>query len=67
MPYGLRALIASISLTGVYVLVSETPAWSKVPVAALFGLSLVWHYGVFLQVALSISLSLYFTYFKSRV
>ena len=67
MPYGLIALIASISLTGVYVLVSETPAWSKVLVAALFGLSLVWHYRVFLQVALSISLSLYFTYFKSRV
>ena len=67
MPYGLIALIASISLTGVYVLVSETPAWSKVLVAVLFGLSFVWHYGVFLQVALSISLSLYFTYFKSRV
>jgi hypothetical protein len=67
MPYGLIALIASIALTGVYVLVTEAPVWSKVLVAGLLGVSLVWSYGVYLQVVLSICLSLYFTYFKSRV
>jgi membrane protein implicated in regulation of membrane protease activity len=66
MPYGLIVLIASIALTGVYVLVTEAPAWSKALVAGLFGVSLVWRYGVYLQVALSIYLSLYFTYLKSQ-
>ena len=66
MPYGLIALIASVALTGVYVVVSEAPVWSKALVAGLFGVSLVWRYGLFLQLALSIYLSLYFRYLTAR-
>ena len=66
MGYGLIALIGSIALSAVYILVTQTPAWSKVLVALLLGVSLVWHYGTYLQVALGVSLSLYFTYLKSR-
>jgi len=66
MPYGLIALIASVALTGVYVLVTEAPIWSKALVAGLLGLSLVWRCGKFLQLALSIYLSLYLRHLKSR-
>jgi hypothetical protein len=66
MPYGLIPLIASIALTGVYVFVAEASFWSKALVAGLLGVSLVWRYGLFLQVALSVFLLLYFTYLKSR-
>jgi hypothetical protein len=66
MPYGLIALIASVALTGAYVLVTEAPVWSKALFVGLLGVSLVWRYGLFVQVALSIYLSLYFKYVKSR-
>ena len=66
MPYALIALVASIALTVVYVLVTEASFWSKGLVAGLLVVSLVWRYGVFLQVALGIFLSLYFTCLKSR-
>lgn len=66
MPYGLIALIASVALTGVYVFVTEASFWSKALVAGLLVVSLVWRYGLFLQVALSVFLLLYFTYLKSR-
>lgn len=66
MPYGFIALIASIALTSVYIFVSEASFWSKALVAGLLAVSLVWRYGMFLQVALSIILSLYFTYLRAR-
>jgi len=66
MPYGLIALVVSIALAGVYVFVTDTAYWSKALVAGLFVVSVLWRYGMYLQVALSISLSLYFTYLKSR-
>lgn len=66
MPYGFIALAASIALSGVYVFVTETPVWSKVLVALVLGVSLVWRYGFFLQLALGVFLSLYFTYLGSR-
>ena len=66
MPYGFVPLIASITLTAVYVFVAEASFWSKALVAGLLVASLVWRYGVFLQVALSVFLLLYFTYLKSR-
>lgn len=66
MPYGSIVLIASIALTGVYVFVTEASHWSKAVVTGLLLVSLVWRYGMFLQVALGIFLSLYFTYQKSR-
>jgi hypothetical protein len=66
MPYGFIPLIASIALTGVYVFVTEASFWSKALVAGLLVVSLAWRYGLFLQVALSVFLSLYFTYLKSR-
>jgi hypothetical protein len=66
MPYGLIVLVASIALTGVYVFVTEASYWSKALVVGLLLVSLVWRYGMFLQVALGIFLSLYFTYLKSR-
>jgi hypothetical protein len=55
MPYGLIVMIASIGLVGAYVLV-----------AGLLLVSFVWRYGMFLQVALSIFLSFYYIYLKSR-
>ena len=66
MPYGLIALIGSIALTAVYVFVSEARLWSKILIAVLLGVSFVWRYGLFLQVALGLFLSLYFTYLRSR-
>lgn len=66
MPYGLIVLVGSIALSGVYVFAAEEPFWSKALVAGLLAVSLVWRYGLFLQVALGIFLSLYFTYIKSR-
>src|SRR5439155_18671015 len=66
MPYGLIALIGSIALTAVYVLVSEARLWSKILISVLLGVSFVWRYGLFLQVALGLFLSLYFTYLRSR-
>ena len=66
MPYGFIPLIASIALTGVYVFLAEASLWSKALVAGLLVVSLVWRYGLFLQVALSVFLLLYFTYLKAR-
>jgi hypothetical protein len=66
MPYGLIVLAASVALAGVFVFVSEASFWSKSLVSGLLLLSFVWRYGMYLQVALGIFLSLYFTYLKSR-
>jgi hypothetical protein len=59
-------MAASIALAGVYVFATEASFWSKALVAGLLLVSFVWRYGLFLQVALGIFLSLYFTYLKSR-
>ena len=66
MPYGLIVMVASIALAGVYVFAVEASFWSKALVAGLLLLSFMWRYGLFIQVALGVSLSLYFTYLKSR-
>jgi len=66
MPYGLIVLFASIALAAVYVFVTDTPIWSKILVAGLLLFSFAWRYGLFLRVALSVFISLYFTYLKSR-
>jgi membrane protein implicated in regulation of membrane protease activity len=67
MPFGLIALIASIAFTGVYVFVTEASYWWKgLVVGQVLLVSLLWRYGMFLQVAISIGLSLYFTYLKAR-
>ena len=66
MPYGFIVTVAAIALAGVYVFASEASFWSKALVAGLLLASFAWRYGLFLQVALSIILSLYFTYLKSR-
>jgi hypothetical protein len=65
MPYSLIPLIASIALTGIYVLTTEASVRSKALVVGLLGVSLVWRYGMFVQAALGIFLLLYFTYHKS--
>ena len=59
-------MVASVALAGVYVFATEASFWSKGLVVGLLLLSFVWRYGVFLQVALGVFLSLYFTYLKSR-
>ncbi len=66
MPYGLIALVVSIALTGVYVVATEVSYGWKALVLALLVVSFLWRYGLYLQVAISICLSLYFTYLKSR-
>ena len=66
MPYGLIVLVASFALTGVYVFVTEVSVWLKALFVGLLLVSLVWRYGLFLQAAMSVCLSLYFTYLKAR-
>jgi hypothetical protein len=66
MPYGLIVIVASIALVGVYVFAADASYRLKALVAALLLFSFAWRYGLFLQLALSISLCLYFTYLKSR-
>jgi hypothetical protein len=66
MPYGLIALVASIALTGVYVFVTDVAVRLKASFVGLLLVSLVWRYGLFLQAAISVCLSLYFTYLKAR-
>ena len=64
--YRLIPLLGSIALTGVFVLVTEAPRWMKALVVGLLLFSLLWRHGMYLQVAISVSLSLYFTYLKAR-
>ena len=59
-------MVASIALASVYVFASEGSFWSKALVAGLLLVSFMWRYGMFLQVALGIVLSLYFTHLRSR-
>ncbi|MGA2555640.1 MAG: hypothetical protein ABSG04_05140 [Verrucomicrobiota bacterium] len=66
MPYGLIVLVVSFGLTGAYVFVTDVSRWLKALVVGLLLVSFYWHYGLFLQLALSLCLSLYFTYLKAR-
>ena len=66
MPYGLIVLAASIALVAAYVFVTDVSYWLKALVAGLLVFSFLWRYGFFLRVALGVSISLYFTYLKSR-
>ena len=66
MPYGLIVLVVSFALTGVYVCVTDVSRWLKVLCVGLLLVSLSWRYGLFLQLALGLCLSLYFTYLKAR-
>jgi membrane protein implicated in regulation of membrane protease activity len=66
MPYGFIVTVAAFALTGVYVFVTDVSVWLKALFVGLLLVSLIWRYGLFLQVALSVCLSLYFTYLKAR-
>jgi hypothetical protein len=66
MPYGLLVQLAAVALVFVFVFVIEAPRWTKALVTGLLFLSFLWRYGLFLQAAIGVSLSLYFTWFKSR-
>ena len=66
MPYGLIALIAAVIFAGKFIFYSEAPAGMKALLAGLVLMSLVWSYGTFLQAAIVVLLSCYFTYHKSR-
>ena len=66
MPYGLIVQVASVALVAVFVFVAEASRWLKALAAGLLFCSFLWRYGLFLQVALGVSLSLYFTYLKCR-
>ena len=66
MPYGLIVLVAALALTGAYVFLADVSLWLKALFVGLLLVSLVWRYGFFLQIALSICLSLYFKYVQSR-
>jgi len=48
------------------VFVAEASLWAKALVVGLLAVSLVWRYGLFLRVILSVVLLLYFMYLKSR-
>ncbi len=66
MPYGLIVLAGSIALVAVFVFVTDASFWLKALAVGLLLLSFAWRYGMYLQVALGVVLSLYFTYLKSR-
>ena len=66
MPYGLIVLVVSFGLTGAYVFVTDASRWLKALFVGLLVVSLWWHYGLFLQLAIGLCLSLYFTYLKAR-
>jgi hypothetical protein len=66
MPYGLILLVVSFALTGVYVFAADVSCWLKALFVGLLLVSLEWRYGVFLQLGLSLCLSLYFRYLKAR-
>jgi hypothetical protein len=66
MPYGLIVLVVSFALIGVYVFVTDVSWWLKALFVGLLLVSLEWRYGLFLQVGLSLCLSLYFRYLKAR-
>ena len=66
MPYYLIVLVAVIAFTGVFVFAADVALWLKALVVGLLALSFLWRYGLFLQVAIGIGLSLYFTYLKAR-
>ena len=66
MPYGLIVLIGSFALGVTFVLVTNASGWAKGLVAGLLAVSLVWRYGFFVQAAVGVALSLYFTYLKAR-
>ena len=66
MPYGLILLVVLFALTGKFVFVADVSRWLKAWFGGLLLVSFVWRYGVFLQLGLSLGLSLYFTYLKAR-
>jgi membrane protein implicated in regulation of membrane protease activity len=66
MPNGFIVTVAEFALTGAYVFVTDVSLWLKALFAGILLVSLVLRYGLFLQVALSVCLSLYFTYLKAR-
>jgi hypothetical protein len=66
MPYYFIVLVAVLALASVSVFVAEAAIWLKALVVGLLVLSWFWRYGLFLQVAIGVSLSLYFTYLKAR-
>jgi hypothetical protein len=66
MPYGFIVTVAAFAITGVYVFATDVSVWLKTLFAGLLLVSLVWRYGLFLQAALGVCLSLYFTYQKAR-
>jgi len=66
MGYGFIALVGSIALTAVYVLVTDAAYWLKALAAVLLVVSLMWRFGLYLQVAISIFILYYLTYLRSR-
>ena len=66
MPYNLIVLVAVLALTGAFVFAADAALWLKGLVVGLLALSFLWRYGIFLQVAIGIGLSLYLTYLKAR-
>jgi hypothetical protein len=66
MPYGLVVLVVSFALTGTFVFVTDVSRCLKALSVGLLLVSLVWECGFFLQVALSICISIYFKYLKAR-
>jgi hypothetical protein len=66
MPYYLIVLVGVLALASVFVIAADAALWIKVLVVGLLALSFFWRYGLFLQVAIGVSISLYLTYLKAR-
>jgi hypothetical protein len=66
MRWLLIVFVASISLTFVYIFVTDASYWSKALVTALLLGSFAWRYGFYLRAGLGVLLALYFTYLRAR-
>ena len=66
MPYGLILLVVSFVLTGRFVFMADVPLWSKALFLGLLLVSLVWSYGGYVQLGVSLCLAVYFRFLKVR-
>ena len=55
-----------MGFTGAFIFAADAALWLKTLVVVLLALSFLWRYGLFLQIAIGVCLSLYFTYLKAR-
>jgi hypothetical protein len=64
--YAMLTTFVSVALIGWYVLMTQTPFWSKATMLGLLLISFEWRFGFVVQLALGMFVVLYQTYLKAR-